>query len=490
MNFANLITSLRMILIPFIAYYIYQDTKLSLIWAIVLFTIAVITSVIDGIVARIRNEETKFGSFIDPFADKILIVTLLFVFVTSWKFSIYLFLFFILRDVVMLIFRWLASHDDIDIKEEVYWNICLYLQMAIVFGLIVESLLIKMQLKEYFTFVEVFIGLAVFVTMIFIILSIIHHSLAYVKGVRNRIKLGKEIKKENIAIIANRKSRGYYDGYRRRLLKVFAKRRNAPVFFFHKNRKEMFDKTEQKVHKNKEIIVAGGDGSFEGALNYKSFNKKSLGFFPLGAGNAFYSYFYKGKRFEYLRSRFPFRESELDVLEVEWEKGKKQTLFMSIGIDAEVMRLSSKKRTQHGFFDYVSASFKAFFKSKADMDLICELDNKTRILNNCVNFTFGKVPYLGYGIRALVGNINPNDGLIYGNACINSHNIMLNKPVRLWGLLLGMFNLNKSPLFKFKGEKIFLKSEIPFPLQAGGDFLGYTHWIKIKIKRKQSVLII
>ena len=191
MNFANLITSLRMILIPFIAYYIYQDTKLSLIWAIVLFTIAVITSVIDGIVARIRNEETKFGSFIDPFADKILIVTLLFVFVTSWKFSIYLFLFFILRDVVMLIFRWLACHDDIDIKEEVYWNICLYLQMAIVFGLIVESLLIKMQLKEYFTFVEVFIGLAVFVTMIFIILSIIHHSLAYVKGVRNRIKLGK-----------------------------------------------------------------------------------------------------------------------------------------------------------------------------------------------------------------------------------------------------------------------------------------------------------
>ena len=72
-------------------------------------------------------------------------------------------------------------------------------------------------------------------------------------------------------------------------------------------KKNMYENIEQKIKDDQQIIIAGGDGSFESALNYKPFWKKRLGFFPLGAGNAFYSYFYKGKRFEYLRSWFQFR---------------------------------------------------------------------------------------------------------------------------------------------------------------------------------------
>ena len=135
------------------------------------------------------------------------------------------------------------------------------------------------------------------------------------------------LEKEDLMILANKRARGYKDKYRRRLLKVFAKRRKASVIHL-PPKKKMFEDLGNKIKENQQIIIAGGDGSFEGALNYKPFNDKLLGFFPMGAGNAFYSYFYKGKRFEYLRSRFNFREMKLDVLELEWEKGKKQTLFL------------------------------------------------------------------------------------------------------------------------------------------------------------------
>jgi len=86
--------------------------------------------------------------------------------------------------------------------------------------------------------------------------------------------------------------------------------------------------------------------------------------------------------------------------------------------------------------------------------------------------------------------VEPNDGKVYGLACINTHSAFFNKSVRIWGLLLAMLNMGRSPLLPFRGKKIVLESEVPFPLQAGGEFLGYTHKLKIKVKRKQKVLMI
>ena len=53
-----------------------------------------------------------------------------------------------------------------------------------------------------------------------------------------------------------------------------------------------------------------------------------------------------------------------------------------------------------------------------------------------------------------------------------------------------MFCINKPPMLSFVGKNIHLKSEVPFPVQAGGEFLGYSEWVKIKVVRKQKVLVI
>ncbi len=69
---ANLLTVLRLILIPIFATTLYYQ---SFIWALCLFLTAAVTDVLDGLVARNFNQKTQLGAILDPMADKLLLVT-------------------------------------------------------------------------------------------------------------------------------------------------------------------------------------------------------------------------------------------------------------------------------------------------------------------------------------------------------------------------------------------------------------------------------
>ena len=309
----------------------------------------------------------------------------------------------------------------------------------------------------------------------------------YLKGLQTRRELGKMVGRESMIILANKKSGGYRDKYRRYLLGVFAKRRNAPIYYL--SGKNLFSGVERHIKNVKNIIIAGGDGTFESALNYKPLQNKNLGFFPLGAGNALYSFFYRGKRFEYLRSRFKFREVPLDVLELEWEDGTRETLFLSLGTDGEVVHTISRKE-KHSFSDYFSAGAKVAFGKQLQYGIDCKVDGQKYHWNNCINLILGKIPYLGFGMRSLLGRIEEDDGSVLGMACVNTHSPFFNKALRLWAIFLTQLGLAKAPLILLKGKEFVVRGKKQFPLQAGGDFVGYTKWIKVKVKRKQNVLVI
>jgi CDP-diacylglycerol--glycerol-3-phosphate 3-phosphatidyltransferase len=72
---ANLITGLRAILLIPI-YFAYQASNYHLV--IILFLLALITDLIDGLHARYRNQVSNIGKMMDPAADKILFFGLLF----------------------------------------------------------------------------------------------------------------------------------------------------------------------------------------------------------------------------------------------------------------------------------------------------------------------------------------------------------------------------------------------------------------------------
>jgi cardiolipin synthase len=72
MNVPNLLTVLRIILVPIIIICLIQGQYLS---ALLLFVIAGITDGLDGFFARILKQKSVLGSYLDPLADKTLITS-------------------------------------------------------------------------------------------------------------------------------------------------------------------------------------------------------------------------------------------------------------------------------------------------------------------------------------------------------------------------------------------------------------------------------
>jgi cardiolipin synthase len=72
MNIPNLLTLLRIILVPIIVILLMRE---SFFYALVLFALAGITDGLDGFLARVLKQQTVLGSYLDPLADKALIAT-------------------------------------------------------------------------------------------------------------------------------------------------------------------------------------------------------------------------------------------------------------------------------------------------------------------------------------------------------------------------------------------------------------------------------
>ena len=77
MNISNILTIIRIVIIPIIVLCIYLTNPYFGWIAFILFCLAGITDYFDGYLARIRDEVTNFGTFLDPIADKLLVAAVL-----------------------------------------------------------------------------------------------------------------------------------------------------------------------------------------------------------------------------------------------------------------------------------------------------------------------------------------------------------------------------------------------------------------------------
>lgn len=76
MNLPNKITVSRIALIPiFVLFYYLQNLSHNLLYAAIIFALAAFTDFLDGYIARKYNLVTDLGKFLDPIADKVLVLT-------------------------------------------------------------------------------------------------------------------------------------------------------------------------------------------------------------------------------------------------------------------------------------------------------------------------------------------------------------------------------------------------------------------------------
>jgi cardiolipin synthase (CMP-forming) len=102
---ANQVTLLRMLLIPlFVILLAYGRPG----WALAVFAFAGFTDALDGLIARRAGQRTSLGAWLDPMADKLLLVTTFVVLTVpqtdlTVRFPLWLTIFVITRDVVIVI---------------------------------------------------------------------------------------------------------------------------------------------------------------------------------------------------------------------------------------------------------------------------------------------------------------------------------------------------------------------------------------------------
>jgi cardiolipin synthase len=100
MTLANLITTIRILLAPVFMIFVINDQYK---WALVVFIICGISDGADGMVARLLNQKTKLGMYLDPLADKLLLVATFIALSVRGFLPAWLTVLVIARDVMILL---------------------------------------------------------------------------------------------------------------------------------------------------------------------------------------------------------------------------------------------------------------------------------------------------------------------------------------------------------------------------------------------------
>ncbi|MEG1395682.1 MAG: CDP-diacylglycerol--glycerol-3-phosphate 3-phosphatidyltransferase [Oscillospiraceae bacterium] len=108
MNTANKLTMLRVALIPVFLVLLYQGTDGMRLLALAVFVVASLTDFVDGYIARHYNQITVFGKFMDPLADKILVLAAMLWFVEVGTMPAWCLLIVITREFAVTALRLVA----------------------------------------------------------------------------------------------------------------------------------------------------------------------------------------------------------------------------------------------------------------------------------------------------------------------------------------------------------------------------------------------
>lgn len=170
MNLPNKLTVLRIIMIPFVLLFmlpvpVFTDTfagwnnfvlTYGQIVACVIFALASLTDMLDGKIARSRNIVTNLGKFLDPIADKMLVVSVLIALVQSGRLHALVVIIIICREFVVTGIRLLASDKGVVIAASNLGKAKTVSQMIAIMLMMLEGLFILI-LGRWFTSAEWFV---------------------------------------------------------------------------------------------------------------------------------------------------------------------------------------------------------------------------------------------------------------------------------------------------------------------------------------------
>jgi len=123
---ANIITIIRILLIPlFLVFYLntsfyYEGFPL---YAVLIYLLAFFSDVLDGFIARTTNTISNLGKILDPLADKLLRLSVIFAFYIADVLPLYIFLTLLTFDILSIVLALVMLNNKFFVKANIFGKI-------------------------------------------------------------------------------------------------------------------------------------------------------------------------------------------------------------------------------------------------------------------------------------------------------------------------------------------------------------------------------
>lgn len=112
----NIITYFRFLVVPIFLFLYFSEDKLLISISIVLYFFGAISDYFDGYIARKYNSSSSFGKFLDPLADKFIVLASLFAFAYQEIVPLWTVVIILLRDIMTTYMRKLSDKKKHNMK--------------------------------------------------------------------------------------------------------------------------------------------------------------------------------------------------------------------------------------------------------------------------------------------------------------------------------------------------------------------------------------
>jgi CDP-diacylglycerol--glycerol-3-phosphate 3-phosphatidyltransferase len=136
MNIPNVLTVLRIMLVPVLVVALLGNTEDGDVLAAIVFVLASLTDFVDGYLARSRDSVTNFGKLMDPLADKLLIVAALVSLVSLQRLAAWVAMVIITRELAVTVVRMGASQSGVIIPASNFGKVKTCLQIVMILAVI------------------------------------------------------------------------------------------------------------------------------------------------------------------------------------------------------------------------------------------------------------------------------------------------------------------------------------------------------------------
>ena len=113
MNLPNKLTLLRILMIPFFVVFAKMASFGMQVVAVAIYILACVTDALDGRIARSRNLITNFGKFMDPIADKLLVMSAMIVLTYQHRMPDWVCILMLAREFLVSGFRLVAVENGV-----------------------------------------------------------------------------------------------------------------------------------------------------------------------------------------------------------------------------------------------------------------------------------------------------------------------------------------------------------------------------------------